>query len=193
MLHILKWNKREYLGLAPQGFRWVPRKLGEGLSFTSLSAQYVASIPTLSGPGLWFLHMGTCPHRGMMSRDEGEGLTPTAFLCLRLTVLYCQAAWLLCEGNTLHTSANSLFPTQLDPCTITLEISQVTINTTISFPLHLGVLCVVCTSITKTEATFQRYRGLSRSAEETRILKSLRRNLLPRGKLPSLIVWPQEN
>lgn len=159
----------------------------------------MASILTLSGPGLWFLHMGTCPHRGMMSRDEGEGLTPTAFLCLRLTVLYCQGPWLPRSwapmgGNTLHTSANSLFPTRLDPCTITLEISQVTINTTISFPLHLGVLCVVCTSITKKRRPhFQRYRGLSRSAEETRILKSLRRNLLPRGKLPGLIVWPQEN
>lgn len=174
MLHILKWNKREYLGLAPQGFRWVPRKLGEGLSFTSLSAQYVASIPTLSGPGLWFLHMGTCPHRGMMSRDEGEGLTPTAFLCLRLTVLYCQGPWLPRSwapmgGNTLHTSANSLFPTRLDPCTITLEISQVTINTTISFPLHLGVLCVVCTSITKNGGHISRgigdFPGVQRKPE----------------------------
>lgn len=158
----------------------------------------MASIPTLSGPGLWFLHMGTCPHRGMMSRDEGEGLTPTAFLCLRLTVLYCQGPWLPRSwapmGETPFTHLPTLFFLHgWTPVQITLEISQVTINTTISFPLHLGVLCVVCTSITKTEATFQRYRGLSRSAEETRILKSLRRNLLPRGKLPSLIVWPQEN
>lgn len=140
----------------------------------------LASLPSkwhlsrLFSPGLWFLHMGACPHRGVMSRDEGEGLTPTAFLCLRLTVLYCQGAWLPGSrapmgGSTLHTSANSALPTRLNPCTITLEISQVTINTTISFPLHLGALCVVCTSITKNGGHISRgigdFPGVQRKPE----------------------------